>query len=53
MTLVRNVIRQFRRSIRRVRALVRDDDHDTWLDQHAKEHDKPTNMAGPWSQSGG
>jgi hypothetical protein len=53
MTPVRTFVRQLRRSIRRVRSLIRDDDHDTWLDQHGKRHDKPTNLAGPWSQSGG
>jgi hypothetical protein len=52
MAPVRTVWRHVRRSIRRVSSLVKDDDHDTWLDQHAKEHDKPTNLAGPWSQGG-
>jgi len=53
MANMKMVFVRLRRAVRRLRSLVRDDDHDDWYDQHGKEHDKPTNLAGPWSQGGG
>ena len=53
MRHLRNAVRYTGLALRRLHSLVRDVDHDDWLDRHAKEHDKPTNLAGPWSQGGG
>ena len=53
MSSVRTTMSHLRRALRRLRSLVRDEDHDPWLDEHVKEHDKPTNIAGPSAQGGG
>jgi hypothetical protein len=36
--------------LRRLRGLVKDEDHDSWYDEHTAEHDKPPNLMGPGSQ---
>ena len=53
MRPIRAGLRRVRRALRRARTLIRDDDHDDWYDTHNPDHDKPTNLAGPWSQGGG
>jgi hypothetical protein len=50
---IRNALHRLRTTGKRLRSLVRDEDHDDWYERHADKQDKPPNLMGPGSQSGG
>jgi hypothetical protein len=55
VSLVRRITRAVRWAqvkLRRLRSLVKDEDHDTWYDDHADDHTKPPNV-GPNLGGGG
>ncbi|GAA4709626.1 hypothetical protein GCM10025782_02070 [Pedococcus ginsenosidimutans] len=53
MRTMKETLRGLRRTTKRLRSLVRDEDHDKWYDEHTDKHDRPPNITGPWSQGGG
>ena len=53
MDSLRSIIKRLRAGLRRLRSLTRDEDHDDWYDTHGDTQNKPPNVMGPGSQSGG
>lgn len=51
-TLMRQVLRFMVQKIRSLRALVKDEDHDSWYDDHRGDRGKPPNV-GPNLGGGG
>ena len=49
----RSAIQQLRARLKRLRALVRDEDHDHWYETHVDKKDKLPNLMGPGFQNGG
>lgn len=53
MDSLSSIFQRLRASLRRLRSLTRDDDHDDWYGTHGDKRDKPPNLMGPGSQGGG
>jgi hypothetical protein len=46
MRRIKQSLRWAQLKARRLRSLVKDEDHDTWYD-HGPEHERPPNIMGP------
>ena len=53
MTRLRSASVRLRQGVKRLKSLIRDEDHDDWYDTHVEKKDKPPNLMGPGSQGGG
>jgi hypothetical protein len=53
MDSLRSMFQRLGAAIGRLRSLTRDEDHDDWYDTHGHTQDRPPNLMGPGSQSGG
>ena len=52
MRRITQAVRWAQVKLRRLRSLVKDEDHDSWYDDHADDHTKPPNV-GPNLGGGG
>jgi hypothetical protein len=53
MDSLSSILQRLRAGAKRLRSLVRGEDHDDWYDTHGDKQDNPPNLIGPGSQSGG
>ena len=50
MRTITQALRSTGLKLRRLRGLVKDEDHDSWYDEHTAKREKRPNLMGPGSQ---